>query len=233
MTVRDLITGALRLCGVLASGESMEAAEAQDALQTLNALLGSWNLEKLLTGWDVVHEIPCTGADSYTLGPGGSVDAPKPVRVSAVVWRDASGKLDRALPMADEDAWRENPIKILGGIPEAAYYEAEHPMGLLSIWPQPSTGTLRVYAWRQFEPMTLDSEVQFPTGFDRALRYALALELAPEYGRALDAMTLKAAGDSLAAVKRANVKPIHPSVPSDVPGMGAGCDARVGFLSGR
>ena len=90
-----------------------------------------------------------------------------------------------------------------------------------------------MYAWRQFEPLTLNSEVQLPAGFDRALRYALALELAPEYGRTLDALTVKAAGDSLAAIKRANIRPIHPDVPSDTPGVGSGYSARVGFLSGR
>lgn len=42
-TAQDLITGALKFCNVYAPGESLDAADADDALATLNDLLDSWS----------------------------------------------------------------------------------------------------------------------------------------------------------------------------------------------
>jgi hypothetical protein len=47
-TVRDLIKGSLRLLGATATGETPSSEEQADALATLNALLDSWSLERLM-----------------------------------------------------------------------------------------------------------------------------------------------------------------------------------------
>ena len=47
-TVQDIVTGALRKCGVLRKGETPEASESSDALILLNDMIGSWSLESLL-----------------------------------------------------------------------------------------------------------------------------------------------------------------------------------------
>jgi|SRR6185503_5475358 len=45
-TANDIITGALRFINQYAPGESLAAADAQDALQTLNDLLDSWSTDQ-------------------------------------------------------------------------------------------------------------------------------------------------------------------------------------------
>ena len=61
MTVRDLINGSFRLLGTLASGEQATAAEAADALASLNSLLDSWKLEALLVYAILPQTFPLVG----------------------------------------------------------------------------------------------------------------------------------------------------------------------------
>lgn len=49
-TSRQIITAALREIGVLASGETMAAADAADAIETLNRMLASWEQRGVLIG---------------------------------------------------------------------------------------------------------------------------------------------------------------------------------------
>lgn len=45
-TATDIIQGALRFCNVYAPGESLDAADADDAMETLNDLLDSWSTDQ-------------------------------------------------------------------------------------------------------------------------------------------------------------------------------------------
>lgn len=42
-TTEQMIGGAMRLIGALAAGETMEAADADDALRAFNEMVESWN----------------------------------------------------------------------------------------------------------------------------------------------------------------------------------------------
>lgn len=50
-TARDVVTGALRLIGVLAAGETAQAAEATDGLAALNRMMHGWKAR----GVDLAH----------------------------------------------------------------------------------------------------------------------------------------------------------------------------------
>lgn len=45
-TANDLIIGALRFINSYAPGESLDSADAEDALETLNDLLESWSTDQ-------------------------------------------------------------------------------------------------------------------------------------------------------------------------------------------
>lgn len=45
-TANDIILGALRFCNIYAPGESLDSADAEDALSTLNDLLDSWSTDQ-------------------------------------------------------------------------------------------------------------------------------------------------------------------------------------------
>ena len=68
-TAQDLITGALKFINVYAPGESLDAADADDALATLNDLLESWSTTPGAVFKSVENILTFTpGQYSYTVG---------------------------------------------------------------------------------------------------------------------------------------------------------------------
>jgi hypothetical protein len=68
-TAQDLITGALRFINVYAPGESLDAADADDSMQTLNELLASWSTTPGAVFKSVENILYFTpGQYSYTVG---------------------------------------------------------------------------------------------------------------------------------------------------------------------
>lgn len=68
-TAQDLITGALKFINVYAPGESLDSADADDAMATLNDLLDSWSTTPgavFKTNEDILSFTP--GQYSYTVG---------------------------------------------------------------------------------------------------------------------------------------------------------------------
>lgn len=59
-TARDLITMSLRTLGVLHSGETPSAEEADDALDTLNQLMNSWRYEGIDLEWVPITSLNTT-----------------------------------------------------------------------------------------------------------------------------------------------------------------------------
>lgn len=72
----DLIKGALRSIGALATGETPDPDTANDCLTMLNDMLDNWSNQKMLLFCvqEVIHELT-SGIYQYTIGPGGNVGA--------------------------------------------------------------------------------------------------------------------------------------------------------------
>jgi len=68
-TANDLILGALRFINVYAPGESLDSADADDALETLNDLLDSWSTDEASIYGSVENILTFTpGQYQYTIG---------------------------------------------------------------------------------------------------------------------------------------------------------------------
>jgi hypothetical protein len=88
---------------------------------------------------------------------------------------------------------------------EALYCDYAYPNAAISLSPRPTGGTLEVSS---YTPLTqfasLATTIALPDGYERALTYALALELAPEYGRPIDQAVMGVAGESKQAITALN-----------------------------
>jgi hypothetical protein len=208
-TARALISSTLRLLGVLASTEPPAAEEASDALQTLNQLVDSWSNERLTVYAIARLDVPLiVGQALYTWGvPGGMIAHPRPLQVEGAVLSLAGQDLEWPLTAYSQADYTALAQKQLSNVyPQLWQYTPTYPLGELRLWPVPQEAhTLGVFPWVPLPRFaSLDTAITFPPGYERALRYGLALDLAPEYGREASTALVGAFAQALSAIKRTN-----------------------------
>ena len=217
ITTRQLIRGSLRLLGAVESGENVEANETADALEALNALLLSWSLERLHIFHISRLEVPTVpGQQTYTWGPGGNIVGARPLRLERALINlgpgsGSGGTLEWPISVWTQDEYESGlRLKQLGStIAWGVYLEESFPLARLHVWPVPTLTTTRLilFPWLQLMSLpTLDTLVDFPPGYERLLRYGLAVELAPEYGREAPTVVVMTLAEAKSAVKRMNTK---------------------------
>ena len=213
MTALDLITSSLRLIGALAASENPTTSEAQDGLAALNALLDSWAAERLFI--HTVEEVLTplvVGQASYTLGPGGQINRdPRPVWISAGSLVDTTQTTPVEYPLEGPltvQQWRRVTVKTLASdLPVAFYVDGGVPLRTLTLWPVPNRAgvSLKLYLPAPLiQVPSLTTTLTLPTGYARALRFALAVELAPEFGVPVPPRVEAVAREATAIVKRIN-----------------------------
>lgn len=210
-TAQSLIDRSLRLIGALASGESATAQESADALVALNSMIESWQTERLVvySYVDTAFTIS-TGDNSYTVGPAGNfVLTPRPSKLENIFLR--ANDIDYPIQLVDQERWFAIADKTSDSdIPMFAYYEPTMPAGTLLLWPVPNTAySLHIVTWTPVSSFAaLSTTVALPQGYERALTYGLAIEVAPEFGKEASGSVQQIAMDSKAAIKRANQRPM-------------------------
>ena len=174
MIILDLLKSSLRAIQVLAPGRTPNQSETIDALTVLNAMLRSWSTHRLIVHAIARRSFDLGPADSYTIGPGGDLAvAERPVKIEAAA-------------LACSGA--EGPYRVYDhlGPPtrEGLYYKASWPLGVLTPYPSFSSAqTLILYTREVFAEITdPDADLEFPPGYEDAIRYNLAVRLAPEWG---------------------------------------------------
>lgn len=210
-TAQTIINRALRLIGAIEAGESPTSDESNDALEALNAMIQSWQTERLFVYALVDTAFTMSAGDSsYTVGPSGNFNlTPRPPKLENIYVRD--GDIDYPVILVQQDRWFAIADKTSrSNIPELAYYEPTLPTGTLQVWPVPSSAnSLHVVTWTTLNELaTLGATVTLPQGYERALAYNLAIEIAPEYQKVPSAEVHRIAGDAMANIKRANIRPI-------------------------
>lgn len=210
-SVRDIIGRAHRLLGLAPSGDAMPEANYQDGLVALNAMIESWQTERLIVfAYVETAFTEVVGDSSYTVGPSGNFNlTPRPSKIENIFIR-ASG-IDYPVQLVDQERWFAITDKaVTSDIATLAYYEPTLPTGNMNIWPVPSkANSLHIVTWSPVSSFSaLSTTVTLPQGYERAITSNLALELAPEYQLAPSADVQRVAVESLSMIKRANQRPM-------------------------
>lgn len=203
-TARTIIKRALQLNGVLTKNESPTGDEASDGLSSLNNLIKSWSNDSLLIYARLSESFPfVSGTGSYTIGSGGDFNTARPTQILSAFTR--VGGIDYKMSVINGEAYDKITQKGLNNfVPEAVFYDGNSPVGTLTFYPVPTTGTVYLRTEKVLSTFTtLDTDLDLPPGWDRALIYNLAMEIAPEYGQQVSQEVYQIATNALGKIKTA------------------------------
>lgn len=220
MTGYDFVRRALLLIGAIGAGETLDPDDAQDGLDALNDLVDSWRLDTLwATTITRATKVLAASTATYTIGSGGAINIERPD------WIDAAGLIlvTSGVPQTEipievftDQRWQGIPSKDLtAAVVSGLHYRHDYTAGLgtIELWPVPSVGTSTLVLYVPDVPITAFADgitaYTFAPGVKRAIRYNLAIELAPEHGRSVTSEIATIAERSLSAVKRRNQRPIE------------------------
>jgi len=202
-TVRQVIEGALRIVGAIAQGETPEADDINTALKVLQDLLAEWSDGGLMVPCYVKEEFDLTARQtSYTIGENGAPDfnTVRPEQIIGAYIR--SGNYDYPVKIIDERAYRNISNKSTEGRPGQLWYNAGAPNGTIYLWYTPGSDyPLWITSVKPFtEPTNLAENLlnvtEIPRNYHNALKWNLAFELGPEYGKEPSATIIKRAKET-------------------------------------
>lgn len=203
-TAEMIISRSLRLIGTLGESETPTNAEAQDALSSLNSLIASWSLDRLFLYTNKTVEFDLDAA-SFTIGPSGDVITDRPITIIHAL---LVGERDYFLKEMSRTDFLAIPKKSTESeLPKYFYYEPSFPDGIVHVYPVPSddiTISLDIQVMLNFYSLT--ESLDLPTGYERALSYALAFELAPEYNVNVSPALAASAAMAVDKIKAVNLE---------------------------
>lgn len=210
------------MLGVEAQGETPGTNESSEALDVLNQMIDQWNNEKLMIYTLTNNLFTVTaGTTEYTIGPEGSGadwESAYPVRpmqvqrYAAFIRANQSGlNTDYAMDYYPNDRFQNIFQKdITTNYPYAWTCDWDYPIATIRIYPKPTIDLqFGLTEWAQLtKAASLTDSLVFPPGYESAIAYNLALELAPEYGVEPSAVVVDKARETKFVLKRANQQPV-------------------------
>ena len=208
-TAGEQINRALRLLGVLAEGETPSASVSQDSLMALNQMIDSWNTERLSTfvTQDQVYTWPA-GLISRDLGPSGDFVGNRPIMMDdATYFRDPGTNVSFGVKFINQQQYDGIAVKTVSSTyPQVCWVNMGFPDVTITIYPRPT----RDLEWHFVSVQELDRPADlstilfYPPGYLRAFTYALAMEIAPEFGVEPSPQVTRIAMTSKRDLKRIN-----------------------------
>lgn len=203
----EIIKRARRLLGALGVGETLESELANNGLEALNAMLESWSIDQLAVYATKINTHVLTSAQTFTIGLGGAFNIARPDRIEAAFVK--VNDIDYPLTLIDNEQWNDITNKAVGAtIPMYLKYDANVPLGNISLYPSPRAGaTLTINTFQALQQFpNLSTVMILPTGYERAIASNLALDIAPEASVKVSQELVKMAKESKSAIMRTNAR---------------------------
>lgn len=212
-TILQLITSSLRLLNVVQSGETPNDEDINITQYALETMIDSFSNDRLMIYQISPQQFPfVANKQIYTLGPGGDWDTTRPIRIEEayVTYQGNTGAqtVDLKIKPLNSSQWAAITVKQTPSTFAMSYYDdGAFPLRNISFWPIPTTAQLcTLWMWEPLVDLSsgLTTQIFFPPGYERAFRYNLALEVAPEFGKQPSESVLAIAKSSLAKLKSEN-----------------------------
>lgn len=226
MTLIDLLIICLKDIGAYNIGQTLEAEEAQDAVDILNLVAnelddeGFWGFASIRENFTLA-----TNQASYTWGvttPASDFTTARPVRVSNCFIRDGSS--DYPVDITIGQSQYEDIIdKSTTGRPERAWISYTFPAITIYFYFTPDSDYTVYFDSEKdlIDFSTLTATINLPGPYLQALRWNLAINLCPSYKRQPSPFMLQQAEGSLRVIKRLNAankaQPVRLNLPTVKP----------------
>lgn len=183
-TAGAIVQSAMLESNIIASGETMDAADAAWGLEKLQRLIDQINAQReLIYNVNFAQYTLTPNHNPHTIGPSGDFNvAVRPVKIVACSLILSSGgtAVDLPRPVRD-DAWYASLAlkNMTSTLFTDVYYSPDFPLGNLYFWPIPTTAVgARLETWSSLvQPPTLNSQLSFPQGYWEFLVLTLAVKL--------------------------------------------------------
>lgn len=218
-SARDLIIRAMRDLGVLGARQQPVPDDLVYGLDTLNTWVTDLDTQRA-TIFTVKREVfsLTAGVPSYTIGPGGTWNTIRPLRIDGVgLILDRTASLPVEIPLgrpASDEEYRRIVAKTLtSSHPSTVYYDhgfESTGLGRIYVHPIPnvSVSDVVLYLPRPMQQFAdLSTLYAFPPGYERAIVTNLAIELAPGFEKEPPMTLVEKARRSMESLKRANRRP--------------------------
>jgi len=154
-------------------------------------------------------------AGNCTAGSAPITRTTRPIRIESGCFVRTVAGVDTPVLICSRERYAEKENKNTAGTPTALFYDKQYPTGVIWLYPRPDDGTQEMFIemWQPFKHVsTTDlSEIIFMPGeYLLALKWNLAVELAPEYGRMVQDYVFQKSRESMNIIRAANGKPVVP-----------------------
>ena len=208
MTARDLINGSLRLINVLAKGETISSDDAQDALYSLNSLIESWGISGFMVYGQTTESFDLVAPkNKYIMGSDISNDLVSKVPLTINNATIEVNGSEIPLRIVNEVEWSQVQNKsTTSNIPSIMFFNRFEDKAELFFWPVPQSNfKLNIYSKKSLVSInSINQTLLMPPGHERALRYNLAIELAPEYGKEPSILVIETANETKNSISLLN-----------------------------
>lgn len=197
ISVLEVLKRALRLCGQT-HGPAMGIADDQrtEVLAYLNQLLDGWNTlrgsiynissDRYTFTAPILTQFATLGY--VTIGPTGDFVATRPERLenASIILTANSPEVRIPLQILDDDQWASIRVpKIAVSLSREIYFDNSNPNRRIYLWGYPNVANaLELWTWGLLSTaLAYTDTLDIPTGYQRAIVYNLAMEIAPLYWR--------------------------------------------------
>ena len=190
---------------MVAAEETPSTSELTDALYAANDILSGWSPQILPVTPLTRESFALSGLASYTMGTGGSWNTTRPVKIETISVVTVAGarKAARIIPVEEFASIADTTST--GLFADIAYIDGAFPSMTIYLLPKPATGNAEVESYKPLAPfVALTDTVNLMPGYTRALRWALAYEMAPEFGRPVTQELASLAADAKTSITGLN-----------------------------
>lgn len=214
MIVSDLIRMAMLNCGATTIQQTIYADDLLAGFDLLNGMIGQWARRRFLVWCLIDKSVVSTGAESYTVGPGGDIDTPRPDRLEAAFNRQlvsAGNDIDNTLMiLQSREDYNRIKLKSLTSWTTHIFYDSAFPVGSIYPWPIPAADTFEIHISLK-QPLTqfisVSDDVEMPPEYIEGLWTNLAIRMVGLYPNVkLDERVVGLARASLATIRGANAQ---------------------------